>query len=78
MLLMVPEIALTPSVAAVFRGTFGERVAIQHSALSMVSVTISGTASARRRDVVVVRLCGVCPACPPRLIVVDEEHDTSY
>ena len=31
---MVPEIALTPSVAALFRGTFGSRVAIQHSALS--------------------------------------------
>ena len=31
---MVPEIALTPSVAALFRGTFGDRVAIQHSALS--------------------------------------------
>jgi primosomal protein N' (replication factor Y) len=33
-LLMVPEIALTPSVAALFRGAFGDRVAIQHSALS--------------------------------------------
>ena len=31
---MVPEIALTPSVAALFRGAFGDRVAIQHSALS--------------------------------------------
>ena len=34
-LLMVPEIALTPSVSALFRGTFGRRVAIQHSALSV-------------------------------------------
>ena len=33
-LLLVPEIALTPSVAALFRGAFGDRVAIQHSALS--------------------------------------------
>src|SRR5207253_7097999 len=33
-LLMVPEIALTPSIAALFRGVFGDRVAIQHSALS--------------------------------------------
>src|SRR5262249_27067895 len=33
-LLMVPEIALTPSVAALFRSVFGDRVAIQHSALS--------------------------------------------
>ena len=33
-LLLVPEIALTPAVAALFRGAFGERVAIQHSGLS--------------------------------------------
>ena len=34
MLLLVPEIALTPAVAATFRAAFGERVAIQHSGLS--------------------------------------------
>jgi len=34
MLLMVPEIALTPSVSSLFRTAFGDRVAIQHSALS--------------------------------------------
>ena len=33
-LLLVPEIALTPAVAATFRRAFGERVAIQHSGLS--------------------------------------------
>ena len=33
-LLMVPEIALTPAVAALFRNAFGSRVAIQHSGLS--------------------------------------------
>src|SRR5690606_3287263 len=33
-LILVPEIALTPAVAAVFRAAFGERVAIQHSGLS--------------------------------------------
>src|SRR5262245_41430884 len=33
-LMLVPEIALTPSVAALFRSAFGDRVAIQHSALS--------------------------------------------
>ena len=32
--MLVPEIALTPAVAALFRGAFGERVAIQHSGLS--------------------------------------------
>ena len=33
-LVLVPEIALTPGVAAAFRARFGERVAIQHSGLS--------------------------------------------
>ena len=33
-LVLVPEIALTPAVAAVFRDVFGDRVAVQHSGLS--------------------------------------------
>ena len=33
-LMLVPEIALTPAVAALFRQAFGDRVAIQHSGLS--------------------------------------------
>ena len=32
--MLVPEIALTPAVAATFRRAFGDRVAIQHSGLS--------------------------------------------
>ena len=40
------RIALTPAVAGIFRSTFGERVAIQHSACPTASVTISGIASA--------------------------------
>jgi primosomal protein N' (replication factor Y) len=33
-LLLVPEIALTSAVASLFRRAFGDRLAIQHSALS--------------------------------------------
>ena len=33
-LILVPEIALTPAVARAFHGAFGGRVAIQHSGLS--------------------------------------------
>ena len=79
-LLMVPEIALTPSVAGLFRSAFGERVAIQHSALS------SGERHdqwhrIRRGDVDVVvgtRSAVFAPLLRLGLIVVDEEHDTSY
>ncbi len=80
MLLMVPEIALTPSVAAVFRGTFGERVAIQHSALSD-GERHDQWHRIRRGDVDVVvgtRSAVFAPLARLGLIVVDEEHDTSY
>ena len=32
--MLVPEIALTPASPRLFRGAFGDRVAIQHSGLS--------------------------------------------
>jgi len=79
-LLMVPEIALTPSIAALFRGVFGNRVAIQHSALS----------SGERHDqwhrirrgevdlVIGTRSAVFAPLDRLGLVIVDEEHDSSY
>ncbi|MDA1184104.1 MAG: primosomal protein N' [Acidobacteria bacterium] len=79
-LLMVPEIALTPSVVSLFRSAFGTRVAIQHSGLS----------DGERHDqwqrirqgsvdvVVGTRSAVFAPLNNVGLIVVDEEHDTSY
>jgi primosomal protein N' (replication factor Y) len=79
-LLLVPEIALTPSMAGLLRGAFGERVAIQHSGLS----------SGERRDqwqriragevdvVVGTRSAVFAPVSRLGLIIVDEEHDGSY
>ncbi len=79
-LLMVPEIALTPSVAALFRGTFGTRVAIQHSALSD-GERHDQWHRIRRGDVDVVvgtRSAVFAPLERPGLVIVDEEHDASY
>jgi primosomal protein N' (replication factor Y) len=79
-LLMVPEIALTPSVAALVRDAFGERVAIQHSALSD-GERHDQWHRIRRGDVDVVvgtRSAVFAPLANLGLIVVDEEHDTSY
>ena len=79
-LLMVPEIALTPSVAAVFRGTFGSRVAIQHSALSD-GERHDQWHRIRRGDVDVVvgtRSAVFAPIDGLALVIVDEEHDSSY
>src|SRR6185503_13973418 len=79
-LLMVPEIALTPSVAALFRGAFGDRVAIQHSALSP-GERHDQWQRIRRGDVDVVvgtRSAVFTPLERLGLLIVDEEHDASY
>lgn len=79
-LVLVPEIALTPAVARVFRQAYGSRVAIQHSGLS----------DGERHDqwhrirsgvvdiVVGTRSAVFAPLDRVGLIIVDEEHDTSY
>jgi primosomal protein N' (replication factor Y) len=79
-LMLVPEIALTPQVAALFRARFGESVAIQHSGLSD-GERHDQWHRIRRGDVDVVigtRSAVFSPLATPGLIIVDEEHDTSY
>ena len=78
--MLVPEIALTPQVAALFRARFGEAVAIQHSGLSD-GERHDQWHRIRRGDVDVVvgtRSAVFAPLANPGLIIVDEEHDTSY
>jgi len=79
-LMLVPEIGLTPAVAAQFQHRFGERVAILHSAFHDTERAQqwrrirSGAAG-----VVVATRSGVfAPLRNLGLIVVDEEHDQSY
>ena len=79
-LLLVPEIALTPSMAAQFRGAFGPRVAIQHSGLS-AGERHDQWQRIRRGDVDVVvgtRSAVFAPLARLGLAIVDEEHDASY
>ena len=79
-LLMVPEIALTPSIASFFRDVFGDRVAIQHSALS-IGERHDQWHRIRRGEVDVVvgtRSAVFAPLPRVGLVIVDEEHDTSY
>jgi len=79
-LVLVPEIALTPAVAAAFRNTFGERVAIQHSGLSDGERHDQWQRVRRGAvDVVVgTRSAVFAPVQRLGLIIVDEEHDGSY
>ena len=79
-LVLVPEIALTPAVAAAFRGAFGAKVAIQHSGLSD-GERHDQWQRIRRGEVDVVvgtRSAVFAPVRRLGLIVVDEEHDSSY
>lgn len=79
-LLLVPEIALTPAVAGQFYARFGDRVAILHSAFS--DSERDGQWRRIREggaSVVVGTRSGVfAPVRNLGLIVVDEEHDSSY
>jgi primosomal protein N' (replication factor Y) len=79
-LMLVPEIALTPAAATAFRARFGSRVAIQHSALSD-GERHDQWHRIRRGEVDLVigtRSAVFVPLARVGLIVVDEEHDTSY
>ena len=79
-LVLVPEIALTPAVAAIFRAVFGDRVAIQHSGLSD-GERHDQWQRIRNCDVDVVvgtRSAVFAPVRSLGLIIVDEEHDGSY
>lgn len=79
-LILVPEIALTPQVASQFRAAFGDRVAIQHSGLAD-GERHDQWYRIRRGDVDLVvgtRSAVFAPLDRVGLIVVDEEHDGSY
>jgi primosomal protein N' (replication factor Y) (superfamily II helicase) len=79
-LILVPEIALTPAVAATFRAAFADRVAIQHSGLSD-GERHDQWQRIRRGEIDVVvgtRSAVFAPLRRLGLIVVDEEHDGSY
>jgi primosomal protein N' (replication factor Y) len=79
-LMLVPEIALTPAVASLFRQTFVDRVAIQHSGLSD-GERHDQWQRIRRGDIDVVvgtRSAVFAPLGTIGLVIVDEEHDASY
>jgi primosomal protein N' (replication factor Y) len=79
-LMLVPEIALTPAVAEQFRRAFGDRIAIQHSGLSD-GERHDQWQRIRRGEVDVVigtRSAVFAPLEDIGVVIVDEEHDASY
>jgi primosomal protein N' (replication factor Y) (superfamily II helicase) len=79
-LVLVPEIALTPQLVGRFRGRFGERVAVLHSGLTPSDrIREWRRIRAREADVAIgARSALFAPFQDLGLLVVDEEHDGSY
>jgi primosomal protein N' (replication factor Y) len=79
-ILLVPEIGLTPAVAADLHQIFGDEVAILHSALSDKERAEQWHRIKRgeARMVVGTRSAVFAPVSDLALIIVDEEHDSSY
>lgn len=80
-IVLVPEIALTPQTSERFVGRLGAaRVAVLHSGLTAAQRhrEWSRAAAGEARVVVGARSAVFAPVAGLSLIVVDEEHDTSY
>src|SRR5215831_10626908 len=79
-ILLVPEIGLTPAVAADLHQVFGDEVAILHSALSDQERAEQWHRIKRgeARVVVGTRSAVFAPVADLALMIVDEEHDSSY
>ena len=79
-ILLVPEIGLTPAVAADLHQIFGDEVAILHSALSDKARAEQWHRIKRgeARVVVGTRSAVFAPVADLALMIVDEEQDSSY
>ncbi len=79
-LVLVPEIALTPQVARRFRAEFGARVALWHSHLSRRERAWTWRELLKGRFSVVVgaRSAVFAPLPRLRLLIIDEEQEGSY
>jgi len=79
-LVLVPEISLTPQLAARFRARFGDLVAILHSGLTE-QARLGEWSRLRRGDAKIAvgaRSAVFAPLTDLGVIVVDEEHDGSF
>ncbi len=79
-LILTPEIALTSTTLAYFRGFFGDKVTVIHSAMTEKERLESwnGIRQGRYKIVVGPRSALFAPIENLGLIIVDEEHDSSY
>jgi primosomal protein N' (replication factor Y) (superfamily II helicase) len=79
-IVLVPEISLTPQMVNRFKGRFGNEVAVMHSGLS-VGEKYDEWRKIQRKEVKVVvgaRSAIFAPFENIGIIIIDEEHETSY
>jgi len=79
-IVLVPEISLTPQMVKRFKGRFGSNVAVLHSALS-AGEKYDEWLKIHRKEVQVVvgaRSAVFAPFENLGIIIIDEEHETSY
>jgi primosomal protein N' (replication factor Y) len=79
-LVLVPEIGLTPQLVGRFRARFSEDIAVMHSSLTDAERLASWRSIYQRRARIVIgtRSAVFAPLADPGLIIVDEEHDSSF
>jgi primosomal protein N' (replication factor Y) len=79
-IVLVPEISLTPQMVQRFKGRFGSKVAVLHSGLSMGEKYDEWRKILRKEVQVVVgaRSAVFAPFTKLGIIIIDEEHETSY
>ncbi|MEX2416556.1 MAG: primosomal protein N' [Paenibacillaceae bacterium] len=79
-IVLVPEIALTPQMVDRFKGRFGELVAVLHSRLSQGERYDEWRKIQRKQVRVVIgaRSAVFAPLTEIGLIIIDEEHESSY
>ncbi len=79
-LMLVPEIALTPAVQSQFLARFGDQVAALHSGLSETERHDEWWRARRgeARVVLGTRSAIFAPVADLGVVIVDEEHDSSY
>lgn len=79
-IVLVPEISLTPQMVHRFKGRFGDKVAVLHSGLS-AGEKYDEWRKIQRKEVSVVvgaRSAVFAPFENIGIIIIDEEHETSY
>jgi primosomal protein N' (replication factor Y) len=79
-IMLVPEISLTPQTVARFKARFGDKIAVLHSRL-LGSKRISEwkrISSGEAKIIIGARSAIFAPVKNLGLVVVDEEHETSY